>query len=472
MNPIALLRTLAGRIAISAAVLGLGVMLVVSVLGYLALAHQLKLRAFEDLDAKRALLRHILSEIPSTSALSSERHRMDDLLIGHEDLHLALFNAAGTQVLATFSPLAKDASPLMLEQLSASRLAEESPMREWTAPSGQRLLVTTGPAKLASGETTYLALFQDQRTDRALLSNYARALAIVLPLALLVALVGAWLTARSGLLPLRRFAAVAGSVSSQSLTGRIEIEGLPTELRTLAASFNAMLTRIDEGVTRLTQFSGDLAHEMRTPIAILLGRTQVALSLPRDAESLKETLASNVEELERMTRLIADMLFLAQSEQDKSSLTRETLQLEAEATLVAEFLADVAADRQLLVTVTGSATVHANRILVQRAITNLLSNAIRYATAATRIAVDIRHLPNGVTLDVSNSGRPIPEAHLKKIFERFYRAEADRGRDSGGAGLGLAIVRSIMQMHDGDVTVSSGTNSGTTFQLQFPSVTP
>lgn len=472
MNPMALLHTLAGRIALSAAALGLGVMAVVSVLGYLALAHQLKLRATEDLDAKRTLLRHILSEIPSASALASNRHRLDDLLLGHQDLHLAVFDATGSRVIATFSSLAKDAAPLILERLTASRLTDESPMREWTAPSGQRLLVTVGTARFASAEMAQIALFQDQREDSALLSNYARALIIVLPLALLIVLAGAWLTARSGLWPLRRFATVAGSISSQSLTGRIEVQGLPTELRALAKAFNAMLDRIDEGVTRLTQFSGDLAHEMRTPIAILLGRTQVALSKPRDAAALQDTLASNVEELERMTRLIADMLFLAQSEQDKGSLSRETLQLEAEASLVAEFLSDVAADRQLSINVTGKATILANRILVQRAITNLLSNAIRHATVATAIEIDIRNLPNGVTLHISNCGRPIPEAHLKKIFERFYRAEADRGRDSGGTGLGLAIVRSIMQMHDGEVTVTSSANDGTAFQLQFPSVTP
>lgn len=468
IRPLVPLRSLAGRIAVSAAALGVGVMLVVSIFGYVALSRELRLRATDDIEAKRALLQHILSEIPSASTLANDRHRLDDLLIGHEDLHLAVFDATGSKVIATFSPLARDASPLMLEALTATRLTDENPVREWTAQSGRHLLVTTGTAQLANGETTQIALLQDRRADSKLLSDYARALVIALPLALLVAVVGAWLTARSGLRPLRRFTAVAASVSSQSLVGRINVDGIPSELHELATSFNAMLGRIDAGVTRLTQFSGDLAHEMRTPIATLLGRTQVTLSRTRGVEALRETLASNVEELERLTRLIADMLFLAQSDQHKHSLGREVLRLDAEANLLAEFLMHVAEDRQLQIKVTGQATVRANRILLQRAVTNLLSNAIRYADEMTTINVTIEQSQATVTLSVTNAGKAISQTDAERIFERFYRVDADRSRDSGGTGLGLAIVRSIMHMHGGDVTVFSGNDGRTTFQLRFP----
>lgn len=467
-RPLVPLRSLAGRIAVSAAALGVGVMLVVSIFGYVALSRELRLRATDDIEAKRALLQHILSEIPSASTLANDRHRLDDLLIGHEDLHLAVFDATGSKVIATFSPLARDASPLMLEALTATRLTDENPVREWTAQSGRHLLVTTGTAQLANGETTQIALLQDRRADSKLLSDYARALVIALPLALLVAVVGAWLTARSGLRPLRRFTAVAAAVSSQSLVGRINVDGIPSELHELATSFNAMLGRIDAGVTRLTQFSGDLAHEMRTPIATLLGRTQVTLSRTRGVEALRETLASNVEELERLTRLIADMLFLAQSDQHKHSLGREVLRLDAEANLLAEFLMHVAEDRQLQIKVTGQATVRANRILLQRAVTNLLSNAIRYADEMTTINVTIEQSQATVTLSVTNAGKAISQTDAERIFERFYRVDADRSRDSGGTGLGLAIVRSIMHMHGGDVTVFSGNDGRTTFQLRFP----
>lgn len=460
--------SLAARIALAAATLGLSVMAMVSILGYVALSYQLKWRATEDIEAKRALLQHILSEISSSATLSTEGHRLDDVLIGHEDLHLAVFDVTGSNVIAAFSPLARDASALMLKELTASRLTAESAMREWTAPSGQRLLVTMGKARLASGEMTQIAILQDRKADARLLSNYAKAVTIGLPLALMVALAGAWLTARSGLRPLCRFAAVVGSVSSQSLSGRIDIDGLPSELRDLATSFNAMLGRIDEGVTRLTQFSADLAHEMRTPIATLLGRTQVALSRARDTEALRDTLASNVEELERLTRLIADMLFLAQSETRHEVPDGELLHLDVEMRVVAEFLSLVADERALAIEVSGVAQIRGNRILVQRAITNLLSNALRHARHGSTIHAEIASTEEGTTLSITNEGAGVAKVDAEKIFERFYRVDADRSRESGGTGLGLAIVRSIMRAHGGDIGVKSDAEGPTTFDLHFP----
>lgn len=468
MSPVWLFRSLASRIAISAAVLGISVIAVVSVLGFVALNHQLKLRATDELDAKRGLLRHILLEIPTASSLPTQQHRLNDVLVGHGDLHLVLFDSTGTSMVTSFSPLAGTVTPLVLQQLSALSIDTDNWVSDWTAPSGERMFVSTGTAEFANGEKTRFALLQDRRADDTLLSSYAKALVIGLPIALLVTIVGAWFIAKSGLLPLQRFAHLAGSVSSQSLAGRIHVRSLPTELQELATSFNAMLARIDEGVTRLTQFSGDLAHEMRTPVSIVLGRTQVALSKPRDAKSLRDALANNVEELERMARLIADMLFLAQADQDKASLQREALHLDFEARLVVDFLTDVAAERELRIDVTGAAQIQGNRILVRRAISNLLTNAIRHATVATMINVNIGEERDGVTLDVVNEGTPIATNHLDKLFERFYRADADRGRGSGGTGLGLAIVRSIMRMHHGEITVSSHAGGLTTFRLCFP----
>jgi two-component system, OmpR family, heavy metal sensor histidine kinase CusS len=468
MSPLFLLRSLAARIAIAAALLGVGVIAIVSVLGYVALAHQLTQRATDELDAKRTLLRHILREIPTTAVLTEHRHRLDDVLTGHEDLHLAVFDASGANMVATFSPLAQTLSPDLLSRLRAMPLTVVPAVQDWIAPEGQSMLVAMGTAPFAQGELTRFVLVQDRRADDKLLANYALALAVVLPMALLVAVVGAWLTATSGLSPLRRFSRLAGSVSSQALAGRIDVPGLPSELRELATSFNAMLARIDTGVTRLNEFSGDLAHEMRTPISIVLGRTQVALAKPRDADALREVLASNVDELERMTRLVADMLFLAQADQDKHSLERELLQLDTEARVVADFLSDVAAERELRINVVGAAQIQGNRILVQRAITNLLSNAIRHASAGSAIDVTISEAATGRTLDVSNDGTPIGVAHLEKLFDRFYRVNADRSRGTGGIGLGLAIVRSIMSMHNGEVTVMNSSSRRVSFRLLFP----
>ena len=290
---------------------------------------------------------------------------------------------------------------------------------------------------------------------------------MALPVLLLVVALGAWAVARTGLGPLMRFTRLSASVTSKTLNQRLSRQGLPMELGDLADGFNAMLARIDEGVTRLSDFSADLAHEMRTPVATLLGRTQVALSRGRSLEELRDVLAGNVEELERLTRLIADMLFLARADHDDAVLERTRVDLAAEARRVAEFLAWVAEERGLRIKVVGEATVLADRILVQRAITNLLSNAVRHAAASSLVGIDVGCGDGQCTLSVTNVGAVIPGDQIHRIFDRLVRLDAARSRSDGGSGLGLPIVRSIMSLHGGSVTVRSEGQS-TTFSLRFP----
>jgi two-component system heavy metal sensor histidine kinase CusS len=229
-----------------------------------------------------------------------------------------------------------------------------------------------------------------------------------------------------------------------------------------------MLQRIDDGYRQLQDFTGDLAHEMRTPVATLLGRTQVALSQARSAEELREVLEGNEEELERLARLISDMLFVAQSDHDAVTLQREPVDLVAEAQRVAEYISLVADEKQVRLQVQGNAPpLDADRLLVQRAITNLLSNAVRHAFDGSCIDVTVGTGGGRVTLAVTNEGEPIAAAHLDRLFDRFWRGDAGRGRREGGTGLGLAIVRSIMAAHEGSVQVRSDARS-TTFTLAFP----
>ena len=229
-----------------------------------------------------------------------------------------------------------------------------------------------------------------------------------------------------------------------------------------------MLDRIDAGYRRLQDFSGELAHEMRTPVATLMGRTQVALSQTRTGAELQEVLEGNVEELERLSRLIADMLFIARADHQGDPLHQERIQLRQEAERVADYLLLIADERGLAIEITGSAEAVADRLLVQRAITNLLSNAIRHATPGSTVDMDIRRDDSHVSLAVTNHGQPIAPEHLNRIFDRFYRVDTGRARLDGGTGLGLAIVRSIMLAHGGHTTAKSEDDGRTTFTLSFP----
>lgn len=456
--------SLALRIALASALFGLIVASGAVAVGFWALSQQLDSRSATELYGKRDLLIHVLSEIPTPQAIGENRHRFGDLLIGHNDLHLALVDAADGRVLASFSQLAQQ-SIAALEGTPDNLAA----VHAWTPPSGERLGAIRGNSPVANGQAVRFFLSIDRRADAVLLLGFIRATAVGVPVLLLTVALGAGLIARTGLQPLRRFHHLAASIGAQSLSRRVSPAGLPAELTELAKEFNSMLDRIDEGYRRLQEFSGDLAHEMRTPIATLLGRTQVALSHSRTAADLQEVLEGNVEELERLSRLISDMLFIARADHNETPLLREPVELEREARRVADYLSLIAEERGIAVKVTGTATVMADRLMVERVITNLVSNAIRHAFPNSMVKIAITAQGASATVSVSNQGEGIAPAHLERIFDRFYRVDSGRARHDGGTGLGLAIVRSIMTAHGGQVIAHSEPGGETAFALVFPS---
>lgn len=454
--------SLALRTAFASALFGLVVACGAIVVGFWALSQQLDARSATELQGKRDLLLHLLSEIPSPETIE-DSHRFGDLLIGHDDLHLALVDVASGQVVASSSPVAR-------QSVSALNAVPDntSSTHAWAASTGERLSTIRGTNPVANGQPVRFYLSLDRRRDAQLLAGFLKATLVGLPLLLLIVALGAWLIARTGLAPLRRFHRLAASIGAQSLSQRVSTSGLPTELAELATEFNNMLERIDVGYRRLQEFSGDLAHEMRTPVATLLGRSQVALSHTRTVADLQEVLEGNIDELERLSRLISDMLFIARADHNENPLQRDHMELAQEAQRVADYLSLVAEERGVTVEVTGTAVVMADRLLVERAITNLVSNAIRHAFADSIVRVVIAAEGGTATLAVTNQGEGIAPAHLERIFDRFYRIDSARARLDGGNGLGLAIVRSIMSAHGGLVTAHSQPGRETTFTLTFP----
>ena len=457
--------SLAARIALASAFFGFLVTGAAIVIGFYALSHQLDARTETELLGKRDLLVHVLSEIPSLEDVSASRHRFGDLLIGHDDLHLALVNPASGQSVASFSLLAQQSVRPLIATPPGS-----TPVQPWVAATGERLDAIQGRSTLANGTAVQYYLSLDRRHDRRLLKGFIQTTLVGWPFLLMIVALGAWFIARTSLAPLRRFHRLAAATGVQSLSHRISSAGLPAELYELAEEFNGMMERIDAGYQRLQDFSGELAHEMRTPISTLMGRTQVALSLPRTGAEFQEVLEGNMEELERLSRLISEMLFIARSDHHQDPLQHERVALAEESLRIADYLSLIADERGVSVKVTGAATVMAERLLVQRAITNLLSNAIRHAAVKSTIHVAIKEDADQVTLAVTNSGEIIAPQHLERIFDRFYRIDSGRARLDGGTGLGLAIVRSIMAAHGGQVKAHSSAGGETTFTLTFQPV--
>lgn len=455
--------SLAGRLAAASALFGLAIIGAGIAVGYWALAQQLEARSTSELSGKRELVAHILSELPSSAAVAENRHRFGDLLIGHDDVHLALVDPRSRNVLLAFSPTASE-SVRVLDAIGA----EEAQVR-WTPRPGVPMKALRARAPVGDGTPVRFYVTLDTRQDGRLLRGFLQASLFGLPVLLGAVALGSWLIATTGLSPLRRFRRLAASIGAESLSQRLSAAGLPEELRELAEELNAMLERIDTGYRRLQEFSADLAHELRTPISTLLGRSQVALSQQRSPEELREVLEGNIEELERLARLISDMLFIAQADNGPAAMQPIPVSLHDEAGRVAEYLSLVAEEKDVSVQVTGQAAARADPMLVERAITNLLSNAIRHARPGSVVTVTIQEADGRASLAVANFGEPIPAEHLGRIFDRFYRVDASRARLSGGTGLGLAIVRSIMEAHGGEVAASSDVAGGrTTLTLVFP----
>lgn len=454
--------SLAVRIALASALFGLVVAAGAIVVGFWTLSQQMDELSAEQIRGRRELLVHILSDLPSVDAVG-QSSRFGDLFFGHDDLHLALVEPGTGKVLGAFSDVAVHS----ITALSHSVAAPET-VHSWVTPGGVRFSGIHGTASVADGRQLEFYLSVDRRRDADLLGGFIKATLVALPLLLLVVALGAGLIARTGLAPLRRFNRLAASIGTTSLNKRLSVSGLPGELAEMAREFNGMLERIHEGYRQLQDFSGDLAHEMRTPVATLLGRTQVALSHTRTMTELREVLEGNVEELERLSALISDMLFIARADHNSAPIQTEPVDLAQQARHVADYLSLIAEEKNLSLRVVGEAPpLAADRLLIERAITNLVSNAIRHAFEGSTITIEIASEGSISTVAVTNEGEGIAPAHQVRIFDRFYRVDSSRTRLEGGSGLGLAIVRSIASAHGGNVSVHSEAGR-TTFTLSFP----
>ncbi|GLH43568.1 two-component sensor histidine kinase [Pseudomonas atacamensis] len=285
--------------------------------------------------------------------------------------------------------------------------------------------------------------------------------------ALATALLGAW-AARSGLRPLRRMSAVARGISAQSLNARLPEEKMPPELAEMAYSFNAMLERLDDSFQRLSAFSADIAHELRTPLSNLLTHTQVTLTRPRALEDYREALHSNLEELQWMAQLVNDMLYLAKADHGLLMPKREPLALADEADMLLEFFAPLAEDAGVSLSREGEARIEGDRGMLRRALSNLLDNALRFTPAEGYVRLSIVDEGETVRVCVENSGEGISAQLLPRLFDRFYRADPARQEGSSEhAGLGLAITQSIVRAHGG--TIHCESEAGwTRFVIELP----
>lgn len=318
-----------------------------------------------------------------------------------------------------------------------------------------------------SGSQPYtLQVAQDRSSDELVERNFAVLFIMVLCGSVLASAFIAVIVTKRGLRPLREMTQSVARIGPTHLKERVTPAEWPRELKPLAIAFDDMLKRLDDSFTRLSQFSADLAHELRTPIANMIGEAQVALTRDRTAAEYRETIESAVGESERLSRIVDNLLFVARADAASEPIARKRFDARAAAEKIAVFYQTVAEDHHVTITCSGEGHIYADPDLFERALGNLLDNALRFTPENGSIQIELSEHDGRFEVAVSDNGRGIDPEHLPRVFDRFYRADSSRGSD--GAGLGLALVKSIVDLHGGSAIIESNVGRGTTVKLIFP----
>lgn len=443
--------------------------LVLCVMGYVirvSVEHHFHEQDRLALEGKLALIQNILDEENGRNTLGHFRKKLTDALVGHHELSVMVADVGGK----TLFKNGHADFPADLIQ-NAKRYVLREPLKlEEIHHQGNTYRGTVVRLESNPPGTSYIVLIATNVQHHAdFLMAFETQLLLVGCIGLLLMVAMGWIATRRGLRPIWRMAHVAEGISAQRLDGRLELHKLPFELRSLGTSFNEMLDRLGDSLNRLSDFSSDIAHELRTPISNLMMQTQVSLSKLRSADDYREILYSNMEEYERLARMISDMLFLAKADNGLVIPLVETVNLRGEIEALFEYYDALAAEKEITLQVEGDACVNGDRLMIRRALSNLLSNAIRHSRAQTSINVVVEERTAGTFLFVSNQGDTISADQLPRIFDRFYRADASRRRVDEGAGLGLAITQSIIQAHQGQISVTSE-QGRTVFEVMLPTL--
>lgn len=433
---------------------------------YHSFAGQLEWRDDVQLLGKLRQLRQQLADAATPELLLTRPQYLRDTMSGESNALIDV-RALDGEVLLTINPR-REALP------SPAPLAEnEEPapaaLVRWHTRDGSPAAAVAGVARLGQpdGRPVVVTVARAYPDRAALLAAYRWRIGLAAALAAaLAALLAAGVVWRA-LAPLRRLSRVAGDITVNRLSTRLDARDAPPEIARLATALNTMLARLEDGFARLSQFAADLAHEFRTPVGNLLGQSQVMLARPRAESDYQALLESNIEELERLARMIDNMLFLARADHAGQALDRQPLSIAAELTRQAEYFEGLAEERGVAIRTRGDGTLRADPALLRRALGNLVANAVRHATPGSTIELSARHDGSVWHLAVENDGAPLPEAVLARLFDRFYRADTARSDSARSSGLGLAIVRSIMALHGGQAQVAQ-TGSRLRFTLTFP----
>ena len=361
-------------------------------------------------------------------------------------------------------------TPGMSAILPTSLFQREAPSSPEFRPTDSRapgrLFSLVSVPHQVGGQLFLIQIGQDRSADDEFMKHFAALLAAVVALGLVASAAIALTVTRRGLRPLGEMTHALKRVGPKQLHERASAVGWPRELQPLAVAFDDMLERLENSFVRLSQFSADLAHELRTPIANIRGEAEVALTRSRTPEEYRTVIESTVAECQHLTQIVDNLLFLARTEAAEGLLQRTSFAGRAAAEKIAAFYEPVAEEQKVTITCNGEANFFADEMLFARALSNLIENALHHTPAGGTILISIASGDGRTEISVQDTGSGIAAEHLSRVFDRFYRA--DSSRSSEGLGLGLALVKSITDLHGGSATIESEVGKGTTVTLAFP----
>lgn len=407
----------------------------------------------------------IVHDLYSVSDLKSRPLLFESMLGAEQDV--LLFRRPGEAPFIDVNP--GNVAVPALQAGTAEHLPTLSDIRQTMLTDGVPVhwAIATVKAREDGSEVEVIAA-HPMTQEMRMLAAYRNRIVLATLTGMLAATLLAYYVLRRALRPVREIATRAAQISPASLSVRLDSEAAPVELRQLTHAFNAMLDRLADGYQRLSQFSADLAHEIRTPVGALIGQTQVTLAKPRDVDEYQQLLESNLEELSRLSHIAENILFLAHADHAALSIDREPVDLRDELVRIADYFEGPADERGMRFTVEAQGVVSANPMLCRRAINNLVVNAVRYGADDTVVRLRGTQDEQGATVVVENDGAPIPGEQLDRLFDRFYRGDAARSEFTESSGLGLAIVKAIMHLHGGTARVVCPVPGVVRFELRFP----
>jgi two-component system, OmpR family, heavy metal sensor histidine kinase CusS len=430
---------------------------------YHALSHELRQRDDDEISVKLGEFLEEARSLGSAQAVARMSHLFREQLIMHPAVTFSILDQNGAVLANSGRPHQR------LTSVPPGNGTEREPY-SCSPPTIGPARCVFGDEELPSGETIHVLFAHEAVTRFGVLRDYqSHVWLVIVGGSVLMGLLG-YAIAKRGLSPVKTIGQRISRIEAHNLSERLDIGGSPAELHDIAVPVNRMLDRLERAFARLSQFSSDLAHDMRTPLANIISASQITLSRGRSTEEYEALIDSNIEECERLQRMIDTMLFLARIDHAKEPLRPGTLDCQGEFAKLMSYFEVVAENKGIQFAIDGPAQVHADPTLFRRALSNLVSNALDYADEQSLVA--LRAYPSGdyTAIQVTNNGKTIPPEHLGKIFDRFYRINAARQGSAKNMGLGLAIVKSIMELHRGKVDVVSSAGA-TTFTLYFPSAT-